>query len=169
MKTPRIRAFLDAMTGEKKARFTTMGMCFLKAAEAKHLKWNGSTWTKARHLLGVLCLEERRKWFASELLSLLGHSVEPSLETLDDIDVELRAKLRVVHADGSLGSELQQWGLIGPKFIAELRLLATAPRGPSSPYPCLPLVFVLVFSLSSPCLRLVLTHLILSDRILQFR
>jgi len=149
MKTTRIRAFLETMTGEKKERFIAMGKCFLKAAEEKHLKWNGSTWTKARHLLGVLCLEERRKWFAPELLSLLGHPVEPTIDTptLDDIDLELRAKLRVVHADESLGNELQQWGLTGPEFIAELRLLATAPRGPSSPY--LFKIFLLSLSLSS--------------------
>ena len=129
MATPRVRSFLDKMTSEKKAHFKAMGACFLEAAEEKHLKWNGATWTKARHLLGVLCLEERREWFAAELLSLLGHGVEINQGMKDEIDVELRKKLRAVHADGSLGKELGLWGLKGPAFIAELTLLATTPKG----------------------------------------
>ena len=62
METPRVRAFVDALTSEKRARFKKMAACFLEAAEGKHLTWNGKTWTRARHLLGILCLEERRHW-----------------------------------------------------------------------------------------------------------
>ena len=125
--TPRTRAFADAMSPDKQARFKEMGAAFLKAAEEKHEKWNGTTWTRARHLLGTLCLEERRRWFAAELLQLLGHGGLPSAHALDDIDLELQAKLHAAHAGGSLGAELQRWKLQGPAFLAELRLLATTP------------------------------------------
>ena len=49
-----------------------MAAAFMQAAETAHLKWNGTTWTRAHQLLGLLCLEERRRWFAAELLVLLG-------------------------------------------------------------------------------------------------
>ena len=49
---------------------------FLEAAEAKCLKWNGSTWLRARFLFGTLCncQEERRRWFAADLLVAMGHT-----------------------------------------------------------------------------------------------
>ena len=56
--------------------FKSMAASFLEAAEAKHLKWNSSTWTKARYLLGVLCSEERRGFFAAELLSIMGFEAQ---------------------------------------------------------------------------------------------
>jgi len=128
MATPRVRSFLDKMTEEKRRRYKDMGNAFLEAAEEKHITWNGTTWTRARHLLGVLCLEERRDWFACDLLRLLGHRVNVTV-ALDEVDLELRAKLLAVHADGSLAKELGLWGLTGPVFIDELRLLATEPAG----------------------------------------
>ena len=111
IKTPRCRAFADALDSDAKARFKAMGASFLEHAEAAHLKWNGTTWTRARHLLGTLCLEERRQMFASELLVLLGHGAEldAALNALqrerptpaNAIDEELLVKLRAAHADGS--------------------------------------------------------------------
>ena len=86
IKTPRCRAFVDALSSEAKERFKAMGASFLAHAEAAHLKWNGTTWTRSRHLLGTLCLKECRQMFASELLVLLGHWTPPStLSSVSDL------------------------------------------------------------------------------------
>ena len=78
--------FADALDLDAKARFKAMGTSFLEHAEAAHLKWNGTTWTRSRHLLGTLCLKECRQMFASELLVLLGHWTPPStLSSVSDL------------------------------------------------------------------------------------
>eukprot|EP00965_Chrysotila_dentata_P037485 1246752-Pleurochrysis_carterae.AAC.1 len=41
------RAFSSQMTPEKPKGLKVRTATFLKAAEATHLKWNGSTWTQA--------------------------------------------------------------------------------------------------------------------------
>ena len=56
IRTPRCRAFADALDSDAKDRSKAMGASFLAHAEAAHLKWNGTTWTRARHLLGTLCV-----------------------------------------------------------------------------------------------------------------
>ena len=137
IRAPRCRAFADALDSDAKARFKAMGASFLAHAEAAHLKWNGTTWTRARHLLGTLCLEERRQMFASELLKLLGHGAEldAALDALkcerpapaNAVDEELLAKLRAAHADGSLASTMRVWGLNGAAVTSELLLLASMP------------------------------------------
>ena len=71
LRASRPRDGVETMTAGKQTQYKAMVRAFLEAAQAAHLKWNGSTWTRAHHLLGVLCLEERRRWFAAELLVLL--------------------------------------------------------------------------------------------------
>ena len=114
-----------------------MGASFLAHAEEAHLKWNSTKWTRAHHLLGTLCLEERREMFASELLVLLGHGPEldAALNALqrersvpaNAVDEELLVKLRAAHADGSLARTMRVWGLNGDAITSELLLLASMP------------------------------------------
>ena len=59
------------MTSEKRALLERRADAYLQKAEEVHKKWNANTWTRARHLLGVLTDSKRRCWFAAELLSLL--------------------------------------------------------------------------------------------------
>ena len=137
LNTPRIRAFAEKMTEEKKVRFERRGAAFLEAAEAKHLKWNGTKWTTARYLLGILCLEERREMFASELLILRGHGAELKVRLgqrqatppANDVDHELIVKLKAVNADGSLAQLFTAWELNTPGVKAELLLLACTASG----------------------------------------
>ena len=48
----------------------------LKAALAKFNKWNNANWARPRHLLGLLCIEERRQMTAFLLLVQLGCAQE---------------------------------------------------------------------------------------------
>jgi hypothetical protein len=108
--TPRLRGAIERMTPDKKLIFERRGAAFLEAAEASHLKWNAQTWLRPRFLLGVLCLEERREMFATELLQLLGHGarLDAALggrareSPRDDVDAELLRRLRESHTNGSL-------------------------------------------------------------------
>lgn len=108
--TPRVRGAVELMTLEKKQVFLARGEAFLEAAEASHLKWNASTWTRPRFLLGILCLEERREAFATRLVELLGYGDELCAaldgrareQPRDEVDSELIARLEASHADGSL-------------------------------------------------------------------
>ena len=113
---------------------------FLEHAETAHQKWNGSTWLRARHLFGCLCIEERRSWFAAELLELMDYGdeldrglVHPPLlpysrpQPADAVDWLLHDRLRACHADGTLGNELATWGFWEPAVLKELLLLAAAP------------------------------------------
>ena len=45
----------------------------LLAAELVHNKWNKRVWQRPRHMLGILCHEERRQWFAYLLLGAYDH------------------------------------------------------------------------------------------------
>ena len=45
----------------------------LKAAHDQFLVWNAQTWMRPVHLLGLLCIEERRQEFAVSLLKELGY------------------------------------------------------------------------------------------------
>ena len=47
----------------------------LQAAVAKFNKWNYKRWTRPRHLLGLLCIEERRQRIAFLLVAKLGFQV----------------------------------------------------------------------------------------------
>ena len=117
---------------------------FLKAAEAKCLKWNGSTWLRARFLFGTLCLEERRRWFAADLLVAMGHEQkldawlaqqgERRQQPADDVDRELQQRLRAAQADGTLAVEVKLWKLDRPQVVAELLgLAAVLPRAKDDP------------------------------------
>ena len=48
----------------------------LEAAKRVYNKWNNTTWVRPRHLLGLLCIEERRQVCAFKLLVLFGHGLE---------------------------------------------------------------------------------------------
>ena len=142
MSRSRIRDGVETMTSEKKAEFERRAVAFLTAAQAAHLKWNGSTWTRARHLLGLLCIEERRCHFARALLNVMGKgdALHPPSDTLagaDSVDLAARARLAECKADGSLKSEIASWGLDAPETIRELTLLATAPPGATETDPAL--------------------------------
>ena len=138
----RIRGFEQQMDDVRIAQLVRRAEAFLEGAEAAHLKWNGTRWTRARHLFGVLCLEERRGWFAAELLSQLGEEellkqaeisaaaaagaevqrAQPS----DKVDELLRDHLRRAAADGSLKREIEIFELDHHRILSELALLATA-------------------------------------------
>ena len=60
------------MTSKKRALLESRADAYLQKAEEIHNKWNATTWTRARHLLGALTDAKRHRWFAAELLSLLG-------------------------------------------------------------------------------------------------
>jgi hypothetical protein len=68
IQTPRRRSFAEQMTTEKRQALEARAAAFLEVAEQRHLKWNGSTWTRPRHLMGLLCDESTRQWFAQALL-----------------------------------------------------------------------------------------------------
>ena len=67
------------MTAGTKSDFEARASAFLEAAEAKCLKWNGSTWLRTRYLFGTLCVEARRQWFASDLLRIMGYTLGPPI------------------------------------------------------------------------------------------
>ena len=161
LKAPRPREGEETMTQAKRTQYAAMAAAFLEAAQAAHLKWNGATWTRAHHLLGVLCLEERRRWLAAELLLLLGAESTlddalvsvallgcahgeppPSAAELrpaprDAVDRVLLEHVRARASDGSLLAVLQQWGLDEGHALSELALLAAAPPQITSTNPVL--------------------------------
>ena len=53
------RNSVNLMTSQLRASLEARASAFLQAAEAAHLNWNGTTWTKAVHLLGVLTDKQR--------------------------------------------------------------------------------------------------------------
>jgi hypothetical protein len=143
----RRRAFAEQLDVMRRGIFEKAGAAFLEAAAAKHDKWNGTTWTRPRHLLGLLCIEQRRAAFASELLELMGEGdalevarktaaaialgaglSPPPAKPTDAISRLLHEKLRVCHADGTLGHELDTSGLRSLAVVHELLLLATVPQ-----------------------------------------
>ena len=101
----------------------------MTAAQAAHVKWNGTTWTRPR--LGLLCLEERRIPFARALLrwmapiSRLPDTAEPS----DPVEREALARLQACIADGSMRAGIDLWKVDASDMVQELRLLATASAG----------------------------------------
>ena len=144
---PRRREHLEQMTEGKRKDLEKRAAAFLQVAQERHLKWNGTTWTRPRHLLGVLCDEDRRQWFAQELLVLLGKEEElgaalsaaaprgrriaASARAMpaDGVDRMLLVHLRARHEDGSLAAELACWPnnfSNRQQNIDELILLATA-------------------------------------------
>ena len=131
----RIREGVNIMTSQKSAVLISRAAAFLEAAQAAHMKWNGTTWTRPRHLMGLLCQEERRISFARALLGWLAPITARSLppeaadEPEDDIKDEALAQLRVHIASGAMRQEIDLWGLDKAEVVAELKLLATAPRG----------------------------------------
>ena len=68
----------------------------LQAAVAKFNKWNYKRWTRPRHLLGLLCIEERRQRIAFLLVAKLGDGEKMS-----------RAFARVGAAAGERGTPSQ--------------------------------------------------------------
>ena len=50
----RVREAVNIMTSQKRAELEGRGVAFLTAAQVAHVKWNGTTWTRPRHLLGLL-------------------------------------------------------------------------------------------------------------------
>ena len=95
-----------------------------------HTKWNGTTWTQAHHLLGLLCLEPRRACFAAKLLSAMGLQGELEGCTVqlsqDGVDRLAAQRLKECMADGTLEPLVARLGLRGPGVVKELKLLATA-------------------------------------------
>jgi len=144
----RIREHAELMTSEKRALLERRGVAFLTNAQQAHAKWNGSTWTRARHLFGILCLEERRSAFAKALLQCMGResalpaaSQPPSTAdpaaTTDPVDAAILQRLQACKADGTLAAEVALWKLDTPEMVAELVLLATAPPGSTEKAPVL--------------------------------
>ena len=60
----RWRDHAEMMTAGVRSGLEARAAAFLEAAEAKCLKWNGSSrsWLRARYLFGILCVESRRRW-----------------------------------------------------------------------------------------------------------
>ena len=48
----------------------------IEAAEAVLKEWNGKNWMQAAHLVGALCIEERRRFVAFKILALRGYGEE---------------------------------------------------------------------------------------------
>jgi hypothetical protein len=110
----------NGMTSQKRAELETRAAAMLEAAHASHRKWNGTTWTQPRHLLGLLCSEARRGWFASDLLARMGFSeklkaalAEAGQEAIpqpkDAVDRVLQQHLIDHWTDGSMQAELALW------------------------------------------------------------
>ena len=68
----RIRDGVETMTNAKAVILKSRAVAFLTAAQKAHIKWNGTTWTRPRHLMGLLCQEERRLPFARALLAWMA-------------------------------------------------------------------------------------------------
>ena len=139
------RNFAEQMTSQLRASLVERAAAFLQEAEASHYTWNASTWMKPRHLLGVLCAEDRRAWCAAELLRALG-SEQQLLEKLggrarptpsDTVDRLLLNRLQARVADGTLAAEMQVWGLQRPTAKQELLTLAVEPAGDTAASPVL--------------------------------
>ena len=132
---PRVREAVNIMTSQKRTELEGRAVAFLQAAQAAHIKWNGTTWTRPRHLLGLLCAEERRILFARALLGWLApitvRALPPEVaeRAPDATNDEVQVRLQAAIADGSMRKEIDLWGLDAPEVVAELKLLATAPQG----------------------------------------
>ena len=94
----------------------------LQGAEEVLQEWNRSTWMRPLHLFGLLCQEDRRRFFALKLLQLLGcgAEVEEEYERLlpgsasgaqkvrelqakaDMVDKVLEERLEAHHGSGDL-------------------------------------------------------------------
>ena len=142
-----VRAFAPQMTDTKRDQLKGRAKFFLKEAEASHLKWNAQTWTRPRHLLGLLTDAKRGQWVAAHLLKILGKEgalqpaaatsthqrsagaapasrvAKPSGDAVDLMLVQLFA-LRSAPA-GELVKELALWGFDSPAMVQELVLIAT--------------------------------------------
>ena len=148
----RWRDHAELMTAGTKSDFEARASAFLEAAEAKCLKWNGSTWLRTRYLFGTLCVEARRQWFASDLLCIMGYADQLDQHILematpvgrgaagsrrtaaptvdrpqpaDDVDRELQRRLELAKADGTLAAEVALWRMDRPEVVRELLGLAT--------------------------------------------
>ena len=75
------RAFTDQMTDSRRTLLRSRAKAFLDAAMKKHLDWNARTWSTARVLLGILSDAGRARWFACELLRLLGEGADSTLRS----------------------------------------------------------------------------------------
>ena len=143
---PRRRDHVETMTAEKRTSLEKRAAAFLEVAEERHLKWNGTTWTRPRHLLGQLCDEDHRQWLAQELLVVLGFEQQlgeaisqhaargrrvaapARAAPAGEVGQLLLAHLRARHDDGTLKAELACWPneFASRQVIDELLLLATA-------------------------------------------
>ena len=109
---PRVREGVNIMTSQKRAELEGRAVAFLTAAQAAHVKWNGTTWTRPRHLLGLLCSEERRIPFARALLAWMAPITARALppEATERAQCfttdEALARLQAVIADGSMRKEI---------------------------------------------------------------
>ena len=116
------------MLGDKAAALAPLAEEYLKVGEENHNKWNSTTWTHVRHLLGLLCLEERRIPFARALLRIMGHAPDCSYAaTSDAVDKEALVDLRAWAKVGELSRELKVFDLLRPAVIGELLILASEP------------------------------------------
>ena len=116
------------MLGDKAAALAPLAEEYLKEAESLHDKWNSTTWTRPRHLLGFLCLEERRIPFARALLRMMGKEPDCSHAVHSDaVDKEALVDLRAWAAVGELTRELKVFDLLRPAVIGELLILASEP------------------------------------------
>jgi len=146
LSAPRLRG-LDTMPAGVVTKLEERAVAFLAEAERLHLKWNGATYTRSRFLLGVLCSEKRRAWFASDLLVRMDHvdKLKAALvaasgdhavipQPKDPVDLMLHRHLSARWADGSMPAELKLWKIDTKRgVIGELLLLATAPLSSAAP------------------------------------
>jgi hypothetical protein len=147
----RFRDHIEQMTAEVRTALKGRADKFLEAAEAKCLKWNGSSksWLRARFLFGTLLNESRRRWFAADLLCAMGleDRLDERLQQPDvnvqqsagsrrtvapvarpqpatDVDKELQARLREAQQNGTLSAEIKLWKLDTEAVVCELLGLA---------------------------------------------
>ena len=125
----------------------------LQGAEEVLQEWNRSTWMRPLHLFGLLCQEDRRRFFALKLMQLLGcgAEVEEEYERLlpgsasgaqkvrelqakaDMVDKVLEERLEAHHGSGDLTRVMKVHGLqlpsgaLHPGIKMELLFLARAP------------------------------------------
>ena len=80
---PTYYGWLDSasLCAEQRLEFEARLTRGLEAAQDSHAKWNQARWQEPRHLLGLLCHEERRQWVAC-LILLLYHLKDELVQAL---------------------------------------------------------------------------------------
>ena len=69
---PARRGFAEVMTDTKRKDLIKRAIKCIEVMREQHIKWNGTTWTHARHLLGALTSSSYGQLTAGWVLEQLG-------------------------------------------------------------------------------------------------